>query len=107
MGFAQKFLLKQISEVQVRSVKPQEHKVWLSRSRGPEAVAKQYSEELFNEVRYADTSFANTPWVPGLQSYYILHSLSKKTKLKINIPDTFIFGYGFENPTYIYTDEQG
>ena len=36
--------------------------------------------------------------------YWILFQISKRMKVYLTIPETFVFGYGFERPTLICTD---
>ena len=85
---------------------PPKKKVWLSSTKSASVIAKIKEEALLSQVLYTDASISGHLKC-GLNFFHIIASVCRKFPLNINIPETLIYGHGFETPTFIYTDTNG
>lgn len=88
----------------------------------PQRAVKDVEQLLLTEIQYAHPGDPDIMGA-GLSTYKTLKRLSrselledtklpwnkarKQPKLKINVPDSLIFGFGFKSPTLMYTNEKG
>lgn len=81
---------------------PRPKQVWMSKPKSGFEVAQLQKKNLAKTVMPSGPSDA--PFGLGLNSYKVLSEISVTRKLSIPIPETLVYGYGFESPTLLYTD---
>ena len=81
--------------------------VWFSSSKPGEEVLQLKEEALVTEISFKNMGI-NGPIKCGLHFFNtIARFCTKHSSVPLNIPETLIFGYGFEIPTLLYTDSSG
>jgi hypothetical protein len=95
------YSLKNLPKVKV--LKPQ--RVWISKSKTSKQLIIDQGEKLIKTI---------TPLITpegilghGLETIKLLIELSFQKPLKILIPETIVYGHGFEFPTFVYSDHKG
>lgn len=81
--------------------------IWLSRPKTGLQVQKIREKNLIMEFSRSNSISNRSSVQTGLFSYKMMMQLSRDGTLKVNIPDTLVYGYGFKNPTFLYTNEDG
>ena len=75
------------------------------RAESVELMAKK-NEELhlrISKVEHHDTEVIGS----GYYFYKSLYQISRKEQVTLRVPDSLVFGFGFNKPTLIYTNEAG
>lgn len=81
-------------------------KVWFSQTRPGEKVIKDQEKNFLKSLSFAEV-YNSTGVKLGLHLFHMLYKLCRKNNLPLRIPETIIYGYGFESPTFLYTDFNG
>lgn len=97
---------KYISNQLLPKKPPKAKKIWCSVSKPGNEISRLKEELLLKQLEYTE-SHIQGPFKCGLHFFHSLSKLCKKPLIRVNIPETLIFGYGFELPTLMYTDHLG
>lgn len=84
-----------------------EPKTWISKPKTATEIANVYAADLIKLLSYEKNFEIAEPLISGLSSFTTLNEIRGRSKLLLNIPDTFMFGYGLEEPIFMYTDLDG
>jgi hypothetical protein len=108
MNLTQVYTLKDLRLIKpITSFKPDRpKKVWISESKMGKEVSRIKQEEVIKQAMYSDVKVAG-PFKCDLSFMHLLSRLTKTRPLNVRIPETLVFGYGFETPTFLYTDSNG
>ncbi|CAG9310427.1 unnamed protein product [Blepharisma stoltei] len=82
-------------------------RTWISKSKSGKEVIKQREMEIIQQIKFDANSNPSSLLQTGLHSYKGIAEIASHTKIYANMPETLIFGYGFESPTLLYTNEEG
>ncbi|CAG9311904.1 unnamed protein product [Blepharisma stoltei] len=82
-------------------------KIWLSKPKSGLEVQRIRERNLIQKYSKSADISPRSVIQSGVFSFKTLSVLLEHCRLNINVPDTLIFGYGFESPSLIYTDFDG
>lgn len=81
---------------------PKPKQVWISKSKSGLEVFQLQKKALAKLV--VPNCPSDAPFGIGLNTFKTLSEIASSRKFPILIPETLVYGYGFENPTLLYTD---
>ena len=82
--------------------------IWYSKSKSGTEVCEKYEKNLIKYMTPSkDINSIESPFNCGIHTFKVLKDLNYFHPLNLPIPDTLIYGYGFEKSTFIYNDSKG
>lgn len=84
---------------------PKPKQVWISQSKPGVEVVEQREKDLISLFTPQCASFPDQ--LSGLYTFKLISDLASQKTLQLLIPETIIYGYGFESPTFLFTDHKG
>ncbi|CAG9317202.1 unnamed protein product [Blepharisma stoltei] len=82
-------------------------KTWISRPKSGKAVNKHREMELIQQIKFETKNSITELLGSGVNLYKGIAEISSHFKIHTNMPETLIFGYGFDSPTLLYTNDDG
>lgn len=82
--------------------------IWFSKTKSGTQVCEKHENDLIKYLTPSkDINSIESPFNCGIYTFKVLKDLNYFYPLNLPIPDTLIYGYGFEKSTFIYNDAKG
>ena len=113
MSHYHEILEKNLNSSVIFSKKPEDlfkshKKIWLSKPKTGNEVHQKYNDDLvqgLSSVIEKDT--VDSPFLCEIFTFKLLKLISKSHQLQIPVPESVIYGHGFDSATFIFNDVKG
>lgn len=83
-------------------------KIWLSKPKTGNEVHQKYNDDLVQSLSsIIEKDTIDSPFLCEIFTFKLLKLISKSHQLQIPVPESVIYGHGFDSATYIFNDPKG
>jgi hypothetical protein len=113
MSHYHKILEKSLNSSVVFTKKPEDvfknqKKIWSEKPKTGVELSQKYSKELMDCLSsQIEEDSVDSPFLCEIFTMKLLKDISKSRQLQIPIPESVIYGHGFDSATYIFNDSKG